>query len=260
MRARIVSIVILMWSAFGEHVELESANQGERSEPSQTSWLNNRQRDFVAGTVLLEILTASASSQVEKTQHSMSCAYILLECILIMCTTDDQPPEALPASLVDKPMNERHGNEFHRHPESAKSSSSENHYQNADSSSTSSSAGGYAGDLSSSPVHTHSEDYGGSPTSLASSNSGYVNSASQSSSSNDGYHEQSKSPHKSRDDNHWPGHGHGHGHGHDHDHGHGHGRGHGGGRPHWGRPHNGHHGNRPWHTTKGPPWSVTTIP
>lgn len=262
MRARIVSILILMWSALGDHVEQESANQGERSGLTQTSWLNPRQRDFVAGAAPLEIWATSASSQVENTPHGMFCACILLECVLSICKTDNQPPVALPTSLDDNSMSERHGNKFYRHPESAESSSSKNYYQTAESSRTSASAGGYAAGPSSSPVHTHSKDYGGSPTSLTASNSRYGDSASWSSSSYDGYHEQSKPPHKSRDDDHWPGHGHGHGTGHDHGHGHGngHGSGHGGGRPHWGRPHDGHHGNRPWHTTKGPPWSVTTIP
>ncbi|POS78505.1 hypothetical protein DHEL01_v203111 [Diaporthe helianthi] len=179
MRGKIVSILVLIWTAFGEHVEQESANQVPRSVPTQTSWSN-------LGPVQME------------------------------------PPVALPTSLGHESMNERHGGEFYRRPESA---------QTEKSSSTSSHAEGYGEDASPSPVHTHSRGY-----------SGYGDHTSRSVSSNDGYHEQSKSPHKSRDDDHSPGHGHGHNNGH--------GRG---------RPHDGHHGNRPWHTTKGP-WSVTTIP
>jgi hypothetical protein len=84
MCAKIVSVLILMGFAFGEHVDEESADLEAGSVLAQTSWVNLdpvqlggllRQSDVAARTSPLEVVTTVASSRADSAQQSTSCAW-----------------------------------------------------------------------------------------------------------------------------------------------------------------------------------------
>ena len=85
MCAKIVSILILMGFAFGEHVDEESADLEAGPVLAQTSWVNLdpvqlggllRQSDVAARTSPLEVVTTVTSSRADSAQQGTSCAWV----------------------------------------------------------------------------------------------------------------------------------------------------------------------------------------